>query len=70
MNILVNVVIYQAVWFLCVLGENRGAGLALLLLGLHLFLVHSVGHLPTGREYDLVRHISTGPLLPHLAPWP
>lgn len=38
MNILVNVAIYQAVWFLCVLGENRGAGLALLLLGLHLFL--------------------------------
>ncbi len=38
MNIIVNVAIYQAVWFLCVLGETRGAGLALLLLGLHLFL--------------------------------
>lgn len=38
MNILVNVAIYQAVWFLCVLGETRGAWLAVLLLGLHLFL--------------------------------
>jgi hypothetical protein len=38
MNILLNVAIYQLVWFLCVLGETRGAWLGLLLLGLHLFL--------------------------------
>lgn len=37
MNIIVNVVTYQAVWFLCVLGETRGALVGLLLLGLHLF---------------------------------
>lgn len=35
MKILANIAIYQIVWFLCVLGENGGAWLALPLLGLH-----------------------------------
>lgn len=38
MNIFINIAIYQAVWFLCVLLENRGALLALPLLLLHLYL--------------------------------
>ncbi len=38
MKMLLNILIYQATWLLCVLGETRGAVLALPLLGLHLFL--------------------------------
>ena len=38
MNILVNIALYQACWFICVLGENRFVWLAALLLGLHFFL--------------------------------
>lgn len=38
MKNLANFATYQAVWFLCVLSENSGAWLALLLLGVHLLL--------------------------------
>lgn len=38
MLLFLNILIYQVIWFLCVLGENRGAVLALPLLGLHLIL--------------------------------
>jgi len=37
MNVLLNILIYQVIWFLCVIGETRGAILALPLLGLHLY---------------------------------
>ena len=38
MKSLLNILIYQIIWFLCVLGETRGAILALPLLGLQLIL--------------------------------
>ena len=41
MKILVNVVLYQFIWFLCVLGGNKGAFAALPLLLLHLALSSS-----------------------------
>jgi len=37
MNILVNVILYQAVWFLCVFKENSGALIALAFLVVHLY---------------------------------
>lgn len=37
MNILVNVILYQVVWFLCVFKENDGALIALVLLCIHLY---------------------------------
>jgi len=41
MNALVNILIYQVIWFLCVIGETRGAILAIPLLGLHLFFTQN-----------------------------
>ena len=38
MNILLNVILYQVVWLLCVFKENQGALAAIFLLMLHLFL--------------------------------
>lgn len=38
MNPLINFLLYQLVWFLCVLWENNGALLALPVLGVHLLL--------------------------------
>jgi len=37
MNILVNILLYQAVWFLCVYLETMGAFISLLLLIIHLY---------------------------------
>jgi len=37
MNILVNVILYQAVWFLCVFKENSGALIGLAFLATHLY---------------------------------
>ena len=37
MNILVNFILYQAAWFLCVFMENDGAFIALALLAMHLY---------------------------------
>ena len=41
MKTAVNVLIYQFIWFLCVLGGNRGALYALPLLVLHLLISHT-----------------------------
>ena len=37
MYILLNVILYQAVWFLCVFKENQGAVFGLVLLAAHLY---------------------------------
>lgn len=37
MNILVNFILYQAAWFLCVFMENDGAFIALAFLAMHLY---------------------------------
>lgn len=37
MNILVNILLYQAIWFLCVFMETKGGFISLLLLALHLY---------------------------------
>ena len=38
MKALLNIGLYQAIWFLCVLGGNKGALVGLLLVGLHLMM--------------------------------
>ncbi|MCF8069114.1 MAG: DUF2878 domain-containing protein [Desulfobacterales bacterium] len=38
MKLIINVAIYQIIWFICILGENRGAWFALPLLAMHLFI--------------------------------
>lgn len=38
MNIFINIGMYQAIWFLCVVLENTGALLSMPLLALHLYL--------------------------------
>ena len=38
MTILTNIFIYQAIWFICVLGENKYLPFVVVLLGLHFYL--------------------------------
>lgn len=38
MNMILNIAIYQTIWFLCVLGGNRGAAISFIFLLLHLLL--------------------------------
>lgn len=38
MNIVLNIFMYQAIWFVCVLGENRYVWVAAILLGIHFYL--------------------------------
>lgn len=38
MNVLINILLYQAIWFICVIGENRYLWAPAFLLGIHFYL--------------------------------